>query len=76
MSCKSDLWDYAVSESFFKTLKSEAIFGISMLELNFAQRDLFEWIESAYNRRRRHSALGHLTISEFKQSFLTYNMAA
>lgn len=76
MSRKGDCWDNAVAESFFKTLKSEAIFGISLLELNFAQRVLFEWIEITYNRRRRHSALGHLTISEFKQSFLNSNMAA
>jgi hypothetical protein len=46
MSCNSDLWDNAVSESIFKTLKSEAIFGISLLELNSVQRVLFEWIET------------------------------
>ena len=76
MSRKGDCWDNAVAESFFKTLKSEAIFGISLLELNFAQRVLFEWIEISYNRRRRHSAINHLTIPEFKQSFITSNMAA
>ena len=76
MSRKGDCWDNAVAESFFKTLKSEAIFGISLLELNFAQRVLFEWIEITYNRRRRHSALNHLTIPEFKESFLTSNLAA
>ena len=76
MSRKGDCWDNAVAESFFKTLKSEAIFGISLLELNFAQRVLFEWIEVSYNRRRRHSAINHLTIPEFKQSFITSNLAA
>jgi hypothetical protein len=76
MSRKGDCWDNAVAESFFKTLKSEAIFGIPLLELNFAQRVLFEWIEISYNRRRRHSAINHLTIPEFKQSFITSNMAA
>ena len=53
-----------------------AIFGISLLELNFAQRIRFEWIEVTYNRRRRHSALDHLTIPEFKESFLPSNLAA
>jgi transposase InsO family protein len=76
MSRKGDCWDNAVAESFFKTLKSEAIFGISLLELNFAQRVLFEWIEITYNRRRRHSALNHHTIPEFKESFLPSNLAA
>ena len=50
MSRKGDCWDNAVAESFFKTLKSEAIFGIALLELNFAQRVLFEWIEITYTR--------------------------
>jgi transposase InsO family protein len=67
MSRKGDCWDNAVAESFF---------GISLLELNFVQRVLFEWIEITYNRRRRHSALNHLTIPEFKESFLTSNLAA
>ena len=76
MSRKGDCWDNAVAESFFKTLKSEAIFGISLLELNFAQCVLFECIEITHNRRRRHSALNHHTIPEFKESFLPSNLAA
>ena len=76
MSSKGDCWDNAVAESFFKILKSEAIFGILLLELNFAQRVLFEWMEITYNRRRRHSALDHLTIPEFKESFRSSNLAA
>ena len=65
-----------MAESFFKTLKSEAILGISLMELNFLQCVLFERIEITYNRRGRHSALGHLTVPEFKQSFLISRMAA
>ena len=76
MSRKGDCWDDAVAESFFKTLKSEAIDGIWLLELNCAQRVLFEWVETTYNRGRRQSALNHLTIPEFKDSFLTSNLAA
>ena len=29
-----------------------------------AQLSIFEWIESWYNRRRRHSALGYKTLEE------------
>jgi len=71
MSCEGECWDNAVAESFFKTLKSEAVFGISLLELSSAQRVLFEGIEITGNRRRMHSALGRLTVPEFRQSFLT-----
>lgn len=77
MSRKGDCWDNAMAESFFKTLNFEAFFlGISLLELNFAQRLLFEWIEITCNRLRRHSAIGHLTIPEFRPSFLTSHLAA
>lgn len=76
MSRKGNCWDNAVAESFFKTLKAEAIFGIPLRETSFAQRVLFEWIEVTYNRRRRHSTLNQLTIPEFKQINLTSKMAA
>jgi transposase InsO family protein len=68
MSREGDCWDNAVAESIFKTFKSEAIFGLSLLELNFAQRVLFEWIDITCNSRRRRSVLNQLTIPEFKES--------
>jgi putative transposase len=76
MSRKGDCWDNEVAESFFKTLKSEALLGCSLLELNFAQRVLFERIQITYNYRRWHSTLNHLTIPEFKESFLISTLAA
>jgi len=33
-----------------------------------AQLSIFEWIESWYNRRRRHSALGYQTIEELEKN--------
>ncbi|MBN2286351.1 MAG: transposase [Tissierellales bacterium] len=32
-----------------------------------AKLTLFRWIETWYNKRRRHSALGYKTINEFEQ---------
>jgi len=32
-----------------------------------ATLSIFEWIESWYNKRRRHSALAYKTIDEFKK---------
>jgi len=72
MSRKGDCWDNAVAESFFKTLKSEQIYGNKLVSKEQMRTDLFEYIEVWYNRQRRHSALGNLTIEQFnnkKQNF-------
>ncbi|MBA2582661.1 MAG: transposase [Bacteroidetes bacterium] len=41
-----------------------------------AQLSIFEWIEYWYNTRRRHSALGYLTINEFENQLSKQNIAA
>ncbi|HLR49664.1 MAG TPA: integrase core domain-containing protein, partial [Candidatus Sphingobacterium stercoripullorum] len=72
MSRKGNCWDNAVAESFFKTLKTEQIYGNKLVSKAQMKMDLFEYIEIWYNRQRRHSAIGNLTIQEFwnKQSNL------
>jgi transposase InsO family protein len=67
MSRKGNCWDNAVAESFFKTIKVEWIYSNSFANQAQAQLSIFEWIESWYNKRRRHSALGYKTIDEFKK---------
>lgn len=37
---------------------------------------MFEWIESFYNRSRRHSALGYLSPNEFEKLHVTEQFAA
>ena len=73
MSRKGNCWDNAVAESFFKSLKAELIYG--MVDLLYADMELeiFEYIESWYNRYRRHSALGNLTIVEFWNKLIELN---
>ena len=66
MSRKGNCWDNAVAESFFKTIKVEWIYSQKFENQSQAQLSIFEWIESWYNRRRRHSALGYKTIEEFE----------
>ncbi|MFN3918062.1 MAG: IS3 family transposase [Flavobacteriales bacterium] len=36
-----------------------------------AEIAIFEYIEEFYNRNRRHSALGYLTMNEFEKLFAT-----
>ncbi len=67
MSRKGDCWDNAVAESFFHSLKVEAIHG-ERVETRFAMREVvFEYIEIYYNRERRHSTNGYQTPEQFEQ---------
>jgi putative transposase len=59
--------DNAISESFVSTLKSEI--GVSRYpKRQTARASIFEFIESFYNRVRRHSSLGYLSPSEYEQA--------
>jgi transposase InsO family protein len=76
MSRKGNCWDNAVAESFFKTIKVEWIYTKIFANQEHAQLSIFEWIESWYNRRRRHSALGYQTIEEFETNSINFKNAA
>lgn len=75
MSRKGNCWDNAVAESFFKTLKVEHVYRQRFADKENAAVSVFEWIETWYNRHRRHSALNNLTIEEFNKSTQTQNAA-
>ena len=55
MSRKGDCWDNAVAESFFATLKKELIHRNDFETRKEAIEAIFEYIETYYNRQRRHS---------------------
>jgi transposase InsO family protein len=65
MSGKGNCWDNAVAESFFKSFKTELIYGSKLKAREQMRLDVFEYIEFWYNHKRRFSALGNLTIDEF-----------
>lgn len=65
MSRKGNCWDNSVAESFFKTLKTEQVYGNKLLTKEQMKRELFEYIEIWYNKERRHSAIENNTIDEF-----------
>lgn len=61
MSRRANVWDNAVMESFFKTLKVERIYQVRYQTRAQARLDIVNWIEGFYNRERLHSAIGYRT---------------
>jgi putative transposase len=66
MSRKGDCWDNAVSESFFHTLKVEALHHRSFKTREEAKTAIFEYIEVFYNRVRIHSSNDYLSPVAFE----------
>ena len=62
-------YDNAPMESFFGTLKSELVYHCVYHTRNEAKTDVFRYIESFYNRRRRHSALDYLSPEAYEQLY-------
>lgn len=69
MSRKGNCYDNAVAESFFKTLKTELVHHNNYATRKKAWESISEYIENFYNKRRRHSALGNMTIEEFQNQY-------
>ena len=67
MSRRGNCWDNAVAESFFSSLKKEKIKRQIYRTRNDAKSDVFNYIESFYNRVRRHSHLDLLSPLAFEQ---------
>jgi putative transposase len=59
MSRKGDCWDNAVVESFFSTLKNDLVHHRRYATRDEARRDVFDFIELFYNRRRAHAYLDY-----------------
>lgn len=66
MSRKGNCWDNAVAESFFHSLKVEAINDEPLMDRETMRQTVFEYIEIDYNRTRRHSALGYLSPANYE----------
>ena len=66
MSRKGDCYDNAVAESFFETLEFELIMQSDWHTKEEARRAIFRYIETWYNRKRRHSTLGYISPAEYE----------
>ncbi len=76
MSRKGNCRDNSVAESFFKTLKTELIYGNKLINKQQMELEIFQYIEIFYNKKRRHSALNYKTIEEFNQQKISYKNVA
>ena len=60
-------FDNAAMESFFGSLKSEWLYFQRFETRQQAMSSIFYYIETFYNRKRRHSAIGYLSPLAFEQ---------
>jgi len=70
MGSKGDCFDNAVAESFFATLKKELIHRRSWPTKAELCTELFDYIETFYNRKRRHSTLGQRSPADYEKIHL------
>ncbi len=67
MSRKGNCYDNAAMESFWSTLKREALPESARWSESRVRREVFEFIEAIYNRSRLHSSLGYQSPVDFEQ---------
>lgn len=66
MSRKGNCWDNAVAESFFGSLKKERVKKHIYKTRELAVADMADYIDTFYNRSRRHSHLGGVSPEQFE----------
>jgi len=59
--------DNAVAESFVSTLKAELVSRLEFPSRQAAKSGIFEYLETFYNTRRLHSALGYRSPADFEE---------
>lgn len=67
MSRKGDCYDNACVESFFHSMKVEAIHGERVFTRQDMTSKVFEYIETYYNRERLHSTCGYISPQAFEE---------
>jgi putative transposase len=69
MSRVAQCWDNAPVESFFASLKRELVHDERYTTHDEARASIFEYVETFYNRVRRHSSLGYASPAEFERTY-------
>ena len=68
MGRRANCYDNAAMESFFHTLKVELVHRERYATRRTAKSRIFEYIETYYNRQRKHSAIGYRIPMVFEQA--------
>jgi transposase InsO family protein len=68
MGRRANCYDNAAMESFFHTLKVELVHRERYVTRRMARYRIFEYIETYYNRQRKHSAIGYRIPILFEQA--------
>jgi putative transposase len=76
MGSVGDAYDNALAETFFATLETELIARSQWPTHAAARAAVFDYIETFYNRIRRHSALGYLSPADYERSYRSKTSAA
>ena len=66
MSRKGNCYDNASIESFWSTLKLELVYRRTFSSRAQAQSEIFDYVETFYNRQRSHSALDYRSPIDFE----------
>ena len=69
MSRKGNCWDNACAESFFGSLKSEWVKHKIYETHDDAKKDIFNYIEVFYNRKRKHESLGNVSPVVYEEMY-------
>ena len=69
MSRADNTYDNAYAESLFSRYKAELLENGSFADVSEARAETFQYIESYYNRIRRHSALGYKSPEEYERDY-------
>jgi putative transposase len=67
MSRKGNVWDNAVAESFFSTIKREMLYWTLFKTRASAKSAIYDYIEVFYNRKRRHSTLEYMSPANYEK---------
>ena len=68
MSRRGNCYDNAAMESFWSSLKNELVHRRRFATWADARTAIFDYIESFYNRSRRHSSLGYQSPLDYESS--------
>lgn len=63
------LYDNAMAESFFSTLKLELVPDRAYASREAARLAVFDYVETFYNRTRMHSALDYQSPAQYEERF-------